>query len=102
MFLNRTNKGGCMYSCLIVSQSESRKSWKTMQEIVEKTLKEFPYKKRLIEGKVYILIENATYEIGWQTTLNLECSGFQVSYGFGDTAEDASENAFQKWKIRNS
>lgn len=90
-----------MYSCLIVSHPENSKRSSLLQNILDQSLKDIPFKKQRLATEEYIMITNASLSLTWQTALNLECLGFPVSYGFGDSEEIATVDALEKWMKRN-
>lgn len=89
-----------MYSCLVVSHPENAKKYKKIQNILGDSLKDYPFQRRQFDYEDHILIYDTTFTLVWQTVLNLECSGFPVSYGFGDSEIIATENAIANWKKR--
>ncbi|HHY73232.1 MAG TPA: hypothetical protein GX497_08400 [Bacillus bacterium] len=93
-----------MFSCLIVSQSDSYNEERSrlFQSILYNTLKDHPYTKKQLQYEECIIISNADFTLAWQTVLNLECSGFLACCGFGDSEEIAMENAFEKWRKRKN
>lgn len=101
---NKNKKGGEveMFSCLIVSQPDNEERDQLFQSILYNTLKNHPYTKKQLKYGDCIVISNVSFTLGWQTVLNLECSGFSASCGFGDSEEIAFENAFEKWMKRSS